>query len=66
MADGETIIMEMAIVIESGQPNTYFFKPQMERRKRQYDVKTMPESYASVPDEERMKMGLTEFFTSKS
>jgi hypothetical protein len=66
VADGEIIVMEMTIVIESGQPNTYFFKPQMEKRQRLYNVKTMPEGYANVPDEERMKMGLADFFTSKS
>jgi hypothetical protein len=66
VADGEVIVMEMAILIDPEQPNSYFFKPQMEKRQRQYNVKTMPEAYANVPDEDRMKLNLTEFFTSKS
>jgi ubiquitin carboxyl-terminal hydrolase 4/11/15 len=38
----------------------------MEKRQRQYNVKSIPPAYASVPDEDRMKLGLSDFFTNKS
>jgi len=51
VADGEIIVMEMKIVIDSNQTDSYFFKPSMERRQNNYNAKSLPEAYASVPED---------------